>query len=192
MQKRGQGAVIRYALADSPLGRMLVARTEVGLCAVAFGDGDGALVEELYRRYPEAAIRLADDGLGEDLEQVLLHLAPESAASFPELDLAGTAFEQTVWTAMRAIPRGTTREYGEFAASLGLPNAARAVGTAIGKNPIAVLNPCHRLVARGGALHRYHWGVERKRWLLALEGADLPGPPMLQSQGKLPLEDGSV
>ena len=189
MLKRGQGAVIRYALADSPLGRMLVARTEIGLCAVAFGDGDGALVEELHRRYPEAAIGPDQHGLPQEVEQVRRRLTPQPASSFPELDVAGTAFEQAVWTAMRAIPRGATREYGEFAASLGLRNAARAVGAAIGKNPIAVLNPCHRLVARGGGLHRYHWGAERKQWLLALEGAAQPGPLAMPSQGELPLGD---
>ena len=184
MQKRGKGTAIRYALAESPLGRMLLARTATGLCAVAFGDDDRQLVNELHRRYPEAVINLAEQGLDEEREQVLLHLTPEPASCFPALDVAGTAFEQTVWAAMRAIPRGTTREYGEFAASLGFPRAARAVGAAIGRNPVAVLNPCHRLVARGGGLHRYHWGLARKQWLLALEGADsLPR----QAQGELPL-----
>ncbi len=171
MEKRGKGAEIGYALTDSALGRMLVARTGAGLCAVAFGDTDVALVEELRQRYPEAALSPAPDGLKAEVEQVLAHFGPEPSPGLPAVDLCGTSFEQSVWAAMREIPRGATLEYGQFAAGLGRPDAHRAVGAAVGKNPLAVLYPCHRLVARGGHLHRYRWGAERKQQLLAMEGA---------------------
>ena len=98
-------------------------------------------------------------------------------------DLPGTAFERRVWDAMGQLPPGTTMEYGQFAASLGLPKGQRAVGAAIGKNPLAILYPCHRLVAKGGDLHRYRWGLQRKRWLLALEGVSTD----LSVQRELPL-----
>ena len=177
MQHRGRGAVIRYALSDGPLGRMLVARTAEGLCAVALDDEDQVLLEELRTRYPEAEIAVSPDGLCAEAEQVLRHLEPEPDVPFPDVDVAGTPFEQRVWAAMRRIPRGTVTEYGLFARSLGLPKASRAVGAAIGKNPLAILYPCHRLVAQGGTLHRYRWGLERKRQLLAMErlGSGDPG-----------------
>ena len=174
MEKQGSGAAIRFAITDSLLGRMLVARTETGLCAVAFSDSDQELEEELRHRYPEASIHVAEEGLPEEVGLLRAQLVPEPPACTPEFDLAGTAFERRVWAAMGEIPRGTTVEYGQFAAGLGMPQAPRAVGAAIGKNPIAVLFPCHRLVAKGGALHRYRWGLERKRRLLELEGHQQP------------------
>ena len=184
MRRRGQDEEIRYALTDSPLGRMLVARTDAGICAVAFSESDETLRQQLAERYPEAAIRHADDGLPGEIDVIRQHLSGEAAAPLPALDTAGTAFEQRVWAALRCIPRGTTKEYGELAASLGVPLATRAVGAAIGKNPVAVLNPCHRVLARGGLLHRYRWGPDRKEWLLEQEGIYVPGG--VRRQGDLP------
>lgn len=185
MQPKGKNADIRYALADSPLDRMLVARTDAGLCAVAFGEDDEALRGELRTRYPEARLTEATNGLPDEIRFVLQSLQGEVEATPPELDLAGTEFERRVWAAMSGLRCGTTTAYGQFANSLGLPTAHRAVGTAVGKNPLAVLYPCHRLVAKGGHLHRYRWGLERKRWLLAREGVGTSAGP----QGILPLAD---
>lgn len=184
MERKGKGALIRYACADSPLDRLLVARTDLGLCAIAFGDNDEALQRELRERYPEAELLEAPDGLATEIAIILLGLQP--AADPPDLpvDLAGTPFEQRVWARMAELPRGATMEYGQFAAWLGHPQASRAIGAAIGKNPLALLYPCHRLVAKGGGLHRYRWGHERKRALLALEGV----PDPTGRQGQLPLQ----
>lgn len=184
VERRGKGAVIRYAIADSPLDRMLIARTEKGLCAIAFGDDDGALRQELRDRYPDANLLETRDELTAEISAILLSLQPGAPPppALP-LDLAGTPFQLKVWAAMAELPHGTMMEYGKFAAGLGYPHAPRAVGSAIGKNPLAILYPCHRLVAKGGGLHRYRWGLERKRWLLALEGV----PDTTGEQGKLPL-----
>ena len=187
MEPRGKNTSIRYAIADSPLDRMLVARTDVGLCAVAFGDSDESLHQELRSRYPEALLREDAEGLRPHLASLLASLQPNAATTTFACDLAGTAFERRVWEALATIPPGTTTEYAQFAAMLGLPKAQRAVGAAVGKNPLAVLYPCHRLVAKGGDLHRYRWGLQRKRWLLALEGV----PQELPLQAHLPLTTAS-
>ena len=187
MQAKGKGATIQYAVTDSPLDRMLVARTDAGLCAVAFGDEDDSLRSELRKRYPEAQLVESPGALTEERAALLAALQPGTAVPSLPFDLAGTPFERNVWAAMAEVPPGTTIEYGQFATRLGLPRASRAVGAAVGKNPLAVLYPCHRLVAQGGALHCYRWGLERKRWLLASEGAaQLP-----DAQAKLPLQPGT-
>ena len=187
MRSKGKDSTIQYALADSPLDRMLVARTAVGLCAVAFGEDDESLRRELRERYPEAD--LIEDAASLSSATAALLDGLNGSAVLPSFayDLAGTAFERSVWEAMAKLPPGTTTEYGQFAASLGMPKAQRAVGAAIGKNPLAVLYPCHRLVAKGGQLHRYRWGLQRKRWLLAREGVQQAAG----DQGELPLSDGS-
>ena len=183
MERRGKGAFIRFAFTNSPLGRMLVARTDLGLCAVAFGEDDEVLRRELRDRYPEAKLLEMAAGLKAEAAAILLSLQPESPAPALPLDLAGTPFECQVWAGMTQVPRGQTMEYGRFAAQLGHPQASRAVGSAIGKNPLAILYPCHRLVAKGGGLHRYRWGLTRKRWLLTLEGVS----ETTGEQGWLPL-----
>jgi len=170
LQRGGAGANIGYTLADSPLDRMLVAATAQGICAVAFGANDAVLVKELQERFPKARIERADSALAATVETVLEVVAGErQAAGGVPLDVRRTPFQERVWGAMQAIPRGETLTYGELAERVGNPKAVRAVGKACGDNPLAVLIPCHRVVARGGKLHNYRWGVERKQRLLAVE-----------------------
>lgn len=172
MRAGGAGVTIRYATAVSPLGRMLVAATDVGVCSIAFASKDAELLEELRARYPKAELvaAKADDGwLAEAVEFVASQMSEHPrAAKFP-LDVRATAFQQRVWRALQAIPRGETRSYGEIARKLGIPKAARAVGSAIGSNPVAVVVPCHRAIHGDGTIAGYHWGVERKKKLLAAE-----------------------
>jgi AraC family transcriptional regulator of adaptative response/methylated-DNA-[protein]-cysteine methyltransferase len=172
MRQGGAGLMIRYTTAPSPLGRMLVATTDVGICSIAFGKDDKELVAELRKRFSKAELVAAKGNTGwlaEAVAYVTSQLGEHPlAATFP-LDVRATAFQQRVWKALQAIPRGETRYYSELAAQLGVPKASRAVGAAIGSNPVAVVVPCHRAVAKGGGLGGYHWGVERKRKLLGAE-----------------------
>ncbi len=167
--KGGAGATIAFSLAASPLGRLLVAATERGVCAVCLGDDDDALEVELRRDFPAAEIRRDDGALSAHLSAVLGHLDGRLGRLDLPLDVRATAFQWQVWRALAAIPRGETRSYGAIAADLGRPAAARAVGRACGLNPVAVVIPCHRAVGGDGGLTGYRWGVERKRRLLDLE-----------------------
>ncbi len=169
MKAGGKGETIRYTLADSPLDRMLVAATARGLCAIAFGDSDLELTLDLQKRYPHATLKRMDGELAQEVRAVIAHLDESPAAPQLSLDIRMTAFQQRVWQALRAIPRGTTRTYGELARELGKPKGAQAVGQAIAANPLAVLVPCHRVVGTGGTITGYRWGLERKRTLLARE-----------------------
>ena len=172
MREGGAGLLIRYAIAPSPLGRMLVATTDVGICAIAFGKNDAELEADLRERFSKAQLVPAKPNKGwlADAVNFVASQTTEhpAAASFP-LHVRSTAFQQRVWTALRQIPRGETRTYGELAMSLGAPTASRAVAAACGANPIAVAVPCHRVVGKDGALTGYRWGVERKRRLLEAE-----------------------
>lgn len=169
MKAGGKGEVIRWGVADSPLGKVLAATTGRGLCAVLFADSDGEAAAALRERFPQAALRRDDAGVGEALEAVLSELTEKPAAQALPFDVRATAFQQRVWQALREIPRGETRTYAQIAAEIGAPKAVRAVGTACGTNPLAVLVPCHRVVGTDGKLTGYRWGVERKRKLLEME-----------------------
>jgi AraC family transcriptional regulator of adaptative response/methylated-DNA-[protein]-cysteine methyltransferase len=172
MREGGAGLLIRYTTAASPLGRMLVATTDVGICSIAFGKDDKELVAELRGRFSKAQLVAAKGNTGWLADAVAFVTSQLSehplAATFP-LDVRATAFQQRVWKALQAIPRGETRSYGSIAKELGVPTAARAVGTAIGSNPVAVVVPCHRAIRGDGSLSGYHWGVERKKKLLEAE-----------------------
>jgi AraC family transcriptional regulator, regulatory protein of adaptative response / methylated-DNA-[protein]-cysteine methyltransferase len=172
MREGGAGLLIRYTTAASPLGRMLVATTDVGICSIAFGKDDKELVAELRERFSKAQLVPAKGNTGwlaDAVAFVTSQLGEHPlAATFP-LDVRATAFQQRVWKALQAIPRGETRSYGSIARELGMPTAARAVGTAIGSNPVAVVVPCHRAIRSDGSLSGYHWGAERKRKLLEAE-----------------------
>ncbi len=169
MKAGGAGETIRYAMAESPLGLMLVATTERGLCAVLFADDDAEAAIDLRERFPQAALRRDDAGLGEEVKFVMERMREaETAATLP-FHVRATAFQQRVWRALLAIPRGETRTYAEIAEAVGSPTAVRAVGTACGANMLAVVVPCHRVVGSDGRLTGYRWGTERKRRLLELE-----------------------
>lgn len=184
MRAGGEGLLIRYCTAASPLGRMLVAATDVGVCSIAFGKDDEALVAELRKRFSKAQLVAAKGNTGwlaEGVAFVVSQLGEHPlAATFP-LDVRATAFQQRVWKALQSIPRGETRSYREIACELGRPTAARAVGTAIGSNPVAVVVPCHRAIHSDGSLAGYHWGVERKKKLLEAEGVSKPSTLILTS-----------
>jgi AraC family transcriptional regulator of adaptative response/methylated-DNA-[protein]-cysteine methyltransferase len=174
MRAGGEGLAIRYCTAASPLGRMLVAATDRGVCSIAFGKDDAELIAGLRERFSKAELVPAKGNTGwlaAAVEFVTSQLGEHPlAATFP-LDVRATAFQQRVWKALQAIPRGETRSYGSIARELGMPTAARAVGTAIGSNPVAVVVPCHRAIHSDGSIAGYHWGVERKKKLLEAEKA---------------------
>jgi AraC family transcriptional regulator of adaptative response/methylated-DNA-[protein]-cysteine methyltransferase len=169
MKAGGAGETIRYAVASSPLGLVLVATTERGLCAVLFADSEGEAAIDLRERFPQAVLRRDDAGLGEAVREVLGAMRENAAAATLPFHVRATAFQQRVWRALLAIPRGETRTYAEIAEAVGSPKSVRAVGTACGANMLAVVVPCHRVVGAAGKLTGYRWGVERKRQLLAME-----------------------
>jgi AraC family transcriptional regulator of adaptative response/methylated-DNA-[protein]-cysteine methyltransferase len=170
MKAHGAGETIRWSTADSPLGRMLVATTDRGLCAVLFADSDAEAQRELQARFAKAALQRDDAGLGEAVRFVLSHISESPTAASLPFDVRATSFQHRVWKALREIPRGETRTYSEIAVEIGAPKAVRAVGSACGANPLAVVVPCHRAVGADGRLTGYRWGVERKRRLLEIEG----------------------
>ncbi len=168
-RRGGAGVAIRYGIAESALGRVLVAATERGVCAVSIGAGDATLEAALTAEYPRAAIRRDDEALRPYLESVLAQCAGHAAATVVPFDVGGTPFQRRVWEALRAIPAGERRTYGEVAAMLGNPQAARAVASACAANRVAIVIPCHRVVRGDGEMGGYRWGEERKRSLLAAE-----------------------
>ena len=166
---KGAGLRLGYATAACPLGRVLVAATDKGVAMIAFGDDDDALEADLEARFA-AAERVRDTtGLEPLLARIVAAIdEPAGAATIP-LDLRGTAFQQRVWAALRAIPVGETRTYGEIADAIGAPRAVRAVASACAGNPAALAVPCHRVLPKDGGVGGYRWGPERKRRLLANE-----------------------
>lgn len=168
----GRGAEIAFATAASPLGRLLVAATEKGICMVALGDNDGALERALGDDYPAAEIVRDGGRLKGPLGAVLGYLSGKLPHLDLPLDVRATAFQWRVWECLRDIPKGQTRYYKDIAAVLGKPGAARAVGRACATNPVAVVIPCHRAVSTGGKLTGYRWGLGRKKKLLAGERGD--------------------
>jgi AraC family transcriptional regulator, regulatory protein of adaptative response / methylated-DNA-[protein]-cysteine methyltransferase len=169
MKAHGAGETIRWSTADSPLGRMLVAATDRGLCAVLFADSDREAQRELQARFTKATLQRDDAGLGEAVRFVLSQISESATAASLPFDVRATSFQHRVWEALRQIPRGETRTYSEIANAIGAPKAVRAVGAACGANLLAVVVPCHRAVGADGRLTGYRWGVERKRQLLAIE-----------------------
>ena len=169
-QKGGQGQTIRYAVTGSPLGQMLVAATERGLCAVRFGEPD-VLAQELKAEYPQAELIEDATPLGDYIEGVLAHLAGRFLPL--QTDAPGTEFQRRVWAALCEIPAGQTRTYTELAQMIGQPSAVRAVARACATNPVGVVVPCHRIVPKAGGNGGYRWGAERKAQLLDMERTKL-------------------
>lgn len=168
-RRGGQAQTIRYAITDSALGRLLVAATERGLCAVQMGDADAALTESLRAEFPAATLVADEDGLREWVDQVVPLMAGCQPALDLPLDIQATAFQRQVWDALRQIPCGETRSYSALARALGNPKATRAVARACATNRLAVVIPCHRVVREDGDLGGYRWGLERKERLLERE-----------------------
>ena len=167
----GKGETIRYAVAGTPLGLMLVGATARGICVVAFGESAEELERDLAERFPQAEVKQMDAELSYAVEALVEAMSESPRALALPLDVRATAFQQRVWRELQAIPRGETRSYSEVAEAIGSPKSVRAVAAACGANPVAVVVPCHRVVGKDGSLTGYRWGVERKRALLAAEGA---------------------
>jgi AraC family transcriptional regulator of adaptative response/methylated-DNA-[protein]-cysteine methyltransferase len=169
--KGGAGERIAFTTVDCPIGIMLVAATQRGLCAVRFGEDAAQLERELHEEFHAAEIHQDDAALREFVNAILPAL--EGGAAFIDLplDIRATAFQRKVWDALRRIPRGETRSYREIARQIGDPSATRAVARACASNPVALVIPCHRVVRENGVLSGYRWGVQRKQKLLRLEGA---------------------
>jgi AraC family transcriptional regulator of adaptative response/methylated-DNA-[protein]-cysteine methyltransferase len=167
----GRGETIRYAMLDTPLGQMLVAATNKGICRLTFDED----VAALKRRFPHADIQPADTAMASLISGVMQAVETPSAMPDLPIDVRGTAFQEAVWKELRKIPAGETRSYADIAAAIGEPGAVRAVGTANGSNPVAVLVPCHRVIRSDGTLGGYGGGLDRKRKLLAAEGAGWKG-----------------
>jgi AraC family transcriptional regulator of adaptative response/methylated-DNA-[protein]-cysteine methyltransferase len=174
--KYRRGAIaanIRYTIADSPLGKMLIAATEKGICTIQFADSAAELEEGLKREFPFANRKRDDAGLGQWKAQVLQALKGREAMTELPLDIRATVFQRQVWDALRAIPVGETRSYKEVAEAIGRPTAMRAVARACATNPVAVAIPCHRVIREDGDLGGYRWGMERKVELLEREAEGL-------------------
>lgn len=167
----GVDETIRFIVRRCGLGLVLVAATQKGICEVWLGEDAGTLAKRLRDAYPQAKIASRDPRMSDLIKKVVtLVEGPTRGVALP-LDLRGTAFEMRVWEALRRIPIGQTRTYGEIAATIGHPGAARAVGSACARNHVAVVVPCHRAVGADKKLHGYRWGLERKRKLLERESS---------------------
>jgi AraC family transcriptional regulator, regulatory protein of adaptative response / methylated-DNA-[protein]-cysteine methyltransferase len=171
-KKGGAGVSINYTIADSPLGKLLVASTDKGICAVSFGENEGELKRELEQEFFAAEIAMDDAALKNAVDSILRGLNGERSILALPLDIRGTAFQMRVWSQLRKIPYGETRSYKEVAETIGDPKAVRAVARACATNPVALVTPCHRVVASDGKLAGYRWGIERKAKLLQGESKD--------------------
>ena len=170
-KRGGAGMLIEYTIVDSPLGRLLVAATERGICRIGLHDSDEVLESTLRYEYPAAEIRRDSERLHPWLEEVVSYLAGEQPHLDLPLDIRATAFQWRVWEELRAIPVGQTRSYSAIARAIGQPQARRAVAQACKQNPVPLVIPCHRVVRENGDLGGYRWGVERKKRLLEQERA---------------------
>jgi AraC family transcriptional regulator, regulatory protein of adaptative response / methylated-DNA-[protein]-cysteine methyltransferase len=171
-RRGGAGMQIAYAIVDAPnasLGRLLVAATSRGVCAVAMGSSDAVLTQGLSREYPAATIAADAGTLATWTRAIVAHLAGRNPRLDLPLDVQATAFQWQVWQALAAIPYGETRTYAGVAAAIGRPGAVRAVARACATNPVALAIPCHRVVPAAGGEGGYRWGVWRKRTLLNSE-----------------------
>ncbi len=162
-------ATIRYAIADSPLGRILIAATDRGICSIQFAKSDGELLQGLKREFPFAVRKPDDSGLQAWVGALLSQMTGKELNSTLPLDIRATAFQRRVWAYLQSIPFGATRSYGEVAKAIGQPSASRAVARACATNPVAIAIPCHRVVRKDGNTSGYRWGMERKKTLLELE-----------------------
>lgn len=170
-KRGGAGAKITFAIVPSPLGRLLVAATERGLCAVRFGESAGDLERDLRTEFHAAELHRDDTAMKCYTDPLLAVIRGEHTTIDLPLDVRATAFQMKVWEKLRQIPLGETRSYSQIAREVGNPAAVRAVARACASNPVALAVPCHRVVRAGGGLAGYRWGIERKKKLLERERA---------------------
>lgn len=165
----GQNLQIHYSFAESPFGNLLVASTPKGICHMAFADEEYTALEALKQRFPNAGYRQMTDSAQQNALQIFSR--DWSRLQHIKLHLKGTEFQLKVWETLLKIPMGGLSTYGNIAKQLQQPGASRAVGTAIGDNPVAFLIPCHRVIRAEGTLGGYHWGTVRKTALIGWEAA---------------------
>jgi AraC family transcriptional regulator of adaptative response/methylated-DNA-[protein]-cysteine methyltransferase len=171
-RKGGVQATIRYTTARCAFGRVILAATDKGVCAISLGDTDADLTAFLEAEFPGAIRQRDDAGLAEWLAELLHRLTGDMPHLELPLDIRATAFQRRVWEELEKIPRGETRTYQQVAAAIGEPTAARAVARACATNPVSVVIPCHRVIGSDGGLRGYRWGLARKKKLLANEKKD--------------------
>ncbi len=169
----GVDARIEFAIGESSMGAILVARSQRGVCAISLGDDADLLLRELQDRFPRAELVGGDTGFERLVAQVVGMIEQPNLGIDLPLDVRGTAFQQRVWQALGQIPPGQTASYAQIAQRIGSPTSVRAVAQACASNTLAVAIPCHRVVRSDGALSGYRWGVERKRELLLRENESL-------------------
>ena len=174
--KGGRGAVINYATVETPLGRLLVAATDRGVCSVMLGDSEASLKADLLREFPAAQIRHDEKPLRSSLNAIVEYLKNKSPHIDLPLDIQATAFQRQVWEQLRAIPYGETHSYSEVAKAIGQQKAVRAVARACATNPVALVIPCHRVIREDKSLGGYRWGLERKKKLLETEKKAVGNP----------------
>lgn len=170
-KKGGKGMEINFTIVDCELGKMLVARTEKGICSLTFGDDESELADLLNKEFPKARIRQSDAKLKDFVKAILANIKGTNKTLDLPLDLQATAFQMRVWDALQKIPYGETVSYQEIAEKIGNKKAVRAVAGACAKNRVAIVIPCHRVVRSDGSLSSYRWGVERKKRILEKEKA---------------------
>jgi len=176
--KYRRGAVaapIRYTCADSPLGRILIATTDKGICSIKFADSDEELEQGLKQEFPFALRRRDDGGMAELTERLMRHMSGLEPAETLPLDIQATAFQRRVWSYLQSIGFAQRRSYSQVAKAIRRPSAVRAVARACAANPVAIAIPCHRVIRSSGDLGGYRWGLERKKKLLEME--NVPSNP---------------
>jgi AraC family transcriptional regulator of adaptative response/methylated-DNA-[protein]-cysteine methyltransferase len=166
-------AAIRYTCADSPLGRILVAKTDKGICSIQFAGSDEELEQGLRQEFPFAVRRRDDETLAPTVRTLMQQMSGLEASAALPLDIQATAFQRRVWSYLQSIEFGGTRSYSDVAKAIKQPTAVRAVARACATNPVAIAIPCHRIVRSNGEMGGYRWGIKRKQKLLEMEAAAL-------------------
>lgn len=164
-------APIRYTFADSPLGRMLVAATQKGICSIQFADSDEELEQALRQEFPFAVRRRDDADLANFAQKVIDKIRGSEPSESLPLDIRATAFQRRVWTYLQSLGVGEMKSYSQVAKAIRRPSAVRAVARACATNPVAIVIPCHRVVRSDGESGGYRWGLQRKKKLLQMEAA---------------------
>jgi AraC family transcriptional regulator of adaptative response/methylated-DNA-[protein]-cysteine methyltransferase len=172
----GENLSVNYSFADSPFGTVLVASTPKGVCYMAFADDEADVLNILKSKFPKALYTNTTDRMQQDA--LLVFSKDRSAPDEIKLHIKGTTFQMKVWEALLKIPMGNLAAYGDIARSIGHPNAHRAVGTAVGQNPVSFLIPCHRVIQSTGAFGGYMWGPSRKKAIIGWETARVEKPPI--------------
>lgn len=173
IQSRGRGLKITYGFHPTPLGKIVVAKTDKGICWLGFmmGEKPDHCIARIRRHWPEAQLQHDNDSVRGESEKIMaIWRGQGDKKQKLKLDIYGTNFQIQVWQALLKIPGGETLTYQDIAAGLGRPKSSRAVGNAVGANPVSLLIPCHRVIRATGIIDNYGWGSPRKKLILAMEG----------------------